>query len=410
MGCFSYTCAISGLPVEGGDPVRYFLLTESPYAETSSINAEWFPRTFPVRGMYDDYGRVEMVQGPLHSVWREGFQIDLVECGWGANTVREHPVLKTGTLELMLKAINTQRLRVRRESPPLCSKPISVPKGVPTRKRIEKILRKSGFAVPVEPLQPGFLVAKSGHGEVRIRYEGADVVTQSRRLGVVSRLLIDYGYAPVVVAGDSIRAQVELRVRPKPSTPHFHGSPRRAKKSLRVQHAMIREDVWQAILKLKVDGELNYRPVEHTIDDYYKGIQYVYDRVKSTSLLDCKSLTDDQRALAYEAKMLRMGLVDEPGTWILRNSVPFIMGLGSHWDLLLKHELTPDVLATVAEFAFIHRVLDNVRYWWRPSYPVGAQGPEWKNHKDFHETLLIVAADHVVRTFDDETLNFYGHS
>ncbi len=42
MGSFAYTCCVSGLPIEYGDPVRFFLLTQNrtqEVAQTYSIQA-----------------------------------------------------------------------------------------------------------------------------------------------------------------------------------------------------------------------------------------------------------------------------------------------------------------------------------------------------------------------------------
>ena len=65
MGCFAYTCAISGLPIDSGDKVRYLLLTKNPYfSHAGSIvmpDGEWFPRTFPIKAWYNDYGSVEHI-------------------------------------------------------------------------------------------------------------------------------------------------------------------------------------------------------------------------------------------------------------------------------------------------------------------------------------------------------------
>jgi hypothetical protein len=81
MGSFDYTCAVSGLPIGAGDDVRLMLLTQNPYhhgkkagAMTCGMNDVWFPRTFPLRGRYNDYGGVDHIQGPAQqAAWLAGF-------------------------------------------------------------------------------------------------------------------------------------------------------------------------------------------------------------------------------------------------------------------------------------------------------------------------------------------------
>jgi hypothetical protein len=70
MGSFDYTCAISGLPIAGGEAVRYLLLTQNPYHRGVKAGSfvcystdHWFPRVFPIRAKYNDYGSEVIEQG-----------------------------------------------------------------------------------------------------------------------------------------------------------------------------------------------------------------------------------------------------------------------------------------------------------------------------------------------------------
>jgi hypothetical protein len=55
----------------------YLLLTQNPYHRGKTAGAStcyqhdlWFPRTYPLRGTYDDYGRAENLQtGPQAEAW-----------------------------------------------------------------------------------------------------------------------------------------------------------------------------------------------------------------------------------------------------------------------------------------------------------------------------------------------------
>lgn len=82
MGCFSYTCGISNLPIEEGDKVRYFLIAESPYPVRAAcyIHDVWWPRTIPLKAEYDSYGGVVNVELPeVQQLWLETFWLDRVD-------------------------------------------------------------------------------------------------------------------------------------------------------------------------------------------------------------------------------------------------------------------------------------------------------------------------------------------
>jgi len=84
MGSYDGTCAVSGLPIASGAPVRFMLLCESPYEKelVCQITDVWFPRTLPLKGEYDSYGSVCNVQeGLQRDVWLEALQYDLHEVG-----------------------------------------------------------------------------------------------------------------------------------------------------------------------------------------------------------------------------------------------------------------------------------------------------------------------------------------
>lgn len=108
MGSFSMTCAVSGLTIEEGDPIRAFLLTENPYAGDGVhyIHGLWASRTWPLRATYADYGHISHVErGPVADAWVEGLRIDM------------GPTAPSTFDELVDRFNTRQELRVRRSSP-----------------------------------------------------------------------------------------------------------------------------------------------------------------------------------------------------------------------------------------------------------------------------------------------------
>lgn len=68
MGCWNETCGMTQMPICGGDPVRLFLIVENGYPRGSrdvciSYGTElWRPFGIPLKGTYDEYGRIENIE------------------------------------------------------------------------------------------------------------------------------------------------------------------------------------------------------------------------------------------------------------------------------------------------------------------------------------------------------------
>ncbi len=119
MGSFASTCCVSGLPIEAGDDVRYFLLTKNPYDDDNLrcyIHDLFYPRVYPIRAQYNDYGSIENFEkGAAREAFLDGLKLDLVELGWGNNSCHDTSTSKKMTFEHMLEAAWEGRLSVRRE-------------------------------------------------------------------------------------------------------------------------------------------------------------------------------------------------------------------------------------------------------------------------------------------------------
>lgn len=66
MGCWNETCGISQMPIEGGDPVRMFLIVEAEHWDEGGAlyysTDLWKPFGLPLKGTYDEYGRIENIE------------------------------------------------------------------------------------------------------------------------------------------------------------------------------------------------------------------------------------------------------------------------------------------------------------------------------------------------------------
>ena len=68
MGCWNETCGLTQMPIEGGDPVRLFLLVQDSHPRTKEdcmmhySTDMWRPFGLPLKGTYDEYGRIENIE------------------------------------------------------------------------------------------------------------------------------------------------------------------------------------------------------------------------------------------------------------------------------------------------------------------------------------------------------------
>lgn len=115
MGCFDYTCAVSGLPIQNGEEVRFFLIQENvPNYSVRASESLWYLRTFPISARYNDYGSIEGYQDDLVlSLLRAGLTKDVVPLEQGENEYHDVPVQPDMTFEKMLVALWEKRVKVR---------------------------------------------------------------------------------------------------------------------------------------------------------------------------------------------------------------------------------------------------------------------------------------------------------
>lgn len=463
MGSFAYTCAVSGLPIECGDRVRYFLLTKNPYhngaENTCSIHDLWFPRTFPLCGIYNDYGSVEEIAvNAEQEVWLEGFEKDMIEQGWGENTIHDVSTKKNMKFNELLNAIQEGRILVQREVEHISTNELwenikslankalgkkedtrspeekrdsKVPAGIPTMFRIQKIAEKLGI-----PIYDGnwnktsIVIDEPTRGEVRIRCHnmyGEDLKPDDKftpgkavehQVRVLEKLQAELSnYATMISTGSGgcavskdkkrtkatyIQPDTELLIRPKPGT---HDGAiykyRNNKQPLPVGHAMIREDVWQALIKLSFEGYTNSSFKNIKIQTYYDGIFGFLDGIKqkSKNIESLDKKTADLLSWVEKDILIR----DHQGAWIFKDSIPFTVGLGTHFDLLInKGDLAKETANMMAEFAFIHHILSSCRYQWRPSSSAGPQFGEYRSHKKLHTAFAKIANDILIQNKKNE--------
>lgn len=391
MGSFDYTCAVSRLPIHGGDPVRYLLLQRDPTHDSGAI-AGWRARTFPVRARYDDYGNAaNPTPASQLGLWKAGFDTDLIERGWGDNSIHDLRVAKDMPIEGILEAVERQRVRIRRrEITPTPDKlrkggmeVPKIPKGIPTRKRIEKLLKsfdlnihEGGFGADT------YMVDRVDDQTVRVRHADS-----SKGLPKLERRFRRLGrYAVVLRNGTGNYADSsELWIMPLPGT-QKHERFRLNDPPLEVAQAMIREDVWQQVLNTPIKS--SYMDA-YTIEQYREATRKMWeDSLEKVEMF--KGVDIDTMGFVGLHTFM---------SWVL-TTPPFTVGLGTSWWTAVRAKWEGEDLSafldTVAEFACISDRLRVARFHWSPPGSVGPQWGEWQVHWDLLLALASVAEAHVL--------------
>jgi hypothetical protein len=400
MGSFDFTCAVSDLPIRCGDPVRIFLLTSNPYGERPCYTTDvWFPRTWPIRAKYNDYGGVEDYGDEhLQKLWLAGFQRDLVERGWGDNSCHDTSTSKDMSFEHLLEALWERRVLVERD---LDRKSV-VPghfedratDGVPTIRRIAAVAETVGLSVFDGKHCKDSVMIDDDEGYGRVRVRGGDYSFPAETLERVAEAIRAAGYVAVVTGGSGNYADTsEVMVRARPGIRAGH--PKDPKDPLRVDYAMIREDVWQLLLRTREDSQYDF--VRLNVDEYRGKARAAWEAMLKEFTSPSPYSTDDY---------LRCDL-DHDASLFTKDSIPFTVGLGTHFKMAgragLTDEQAADFANTAGEFMFVSRVLGSVRRVWAPSTSVGPQFGEWGLHAKILDGYREIAeARHRTDSAEDE--------
>ncbi len=240
MGSFDVYCSISGFPISPGDHVRIFFLCESPIKEIGpSIN--WSLRTLPLKGEYEDYGRVKVEDSPLKELWARSFDLDIDTRGWGENPFHDVPTHKGMSFDEIADAIGEERLSIRYGGfDPRSDTKRIVPKGIPTLKRLTLLLKRSGFKVGGG--EDGSLsVQRVRYGEYRVYSRSGELEPALKVLQTKYAAMISATYTKSYSTNPK---GVEIVVR---SAGPAHLPRQRQVRHLRVRTAIVREDVWDQI-------------------------------------------------------------------------------------------------------------------------------------------------------------------
>ncbi len=455
MGSFSSTCVLSGLPIHAGDAVKCILVTANRFRDTRPCYPTdlWFPRTLAIDAFYNDYGSFENVtkeSAQVLDAWLKGFDKDLAERGSGSNQYHDTPVTKGMSLVYLLDGMRAGRVKVHTKDSILTRRRVKamntfisevkeavaadpgvvkkirerllkkgsgetvtvdpspeLPPPVPatppppapkeehpratTRKLISAILAKKLPEVPAfKEGREGYAPAQYTKGCVIIRWQGYS--DSSQQMAKIVETLKAEGF-PVVVAagtGDYDHGKDVIYVLSRTGT-LFGGDQKDPPQT--VSFAMIRKDVWDAILQGKVEfnfKQTNFASFLKAAKTFAKDLQK--NERKAQEFLARKDKSDPLHWFYAEDFWLRHD-TKNPVHAYMTHELPFEAGLKTFVRTLAKdgRTLGDYEIRAMAEMAFICATVGTLRMFWHPAYSIGPQYSEWSDHVDFLKKALAIA-------------------
>lgn len=409
MGSFNVTCAVSGLPITPGMPVRYLLLTTNrKKRERENIfplyTTDWFmPRTFPLRAKYYDCGDLVDVQtGPQRDVWMTCFQEDLVERGAGDNPCHDKAVFKDrlkfeDITDLIHEAVLYVEIwpgSTRDAAAPRPDPQPDVASGIPNLHTVRYLIEAEGHEVVPDWNRPGFLIAQSVHGEVTVRW--SQYGDKLPRLGEI-RLALEKHYQVILVHGPM------LRVFPKYEAEYtYEHNPFQRDAHAAVAKAFIREDVWQALLTMKLE---DWRLREFTMEKFMGYAHEMADKYRAHVAIQKSLDAKHPSEMSFEEMKVWLGRRSQPDLcdWDNPNPISHLLtfdktvtiGLWHHYKAFMEsnpsEEETEEFLRVVAEMAFVSTVLSHTNTMWEPSRYAG-QGTNSEVRSSLLHKLAEVAS------------------
>lgn len=395
MGSFNFGCMLSGLSITAGEPVRCLLLTRSPYEENHAhhgfpaTQSEWYPRTAPIRGTYNDYGFFDPDEGTEfeRSLWVNTLKLDAAALLSRGRTCAIPDTFSFGDLKHFLAdgtiLLHRQTSFDDREAASSASWRKEAPKGYPTPERVSEALRRADL---------GGLSAVRLHNEiVSVRPQGYEWSKKEVKLLEQARDLLAGDYA-VVIRGTNGHSPIgELLVFFKPGTASCFAAEGEVDPKptphLPVSYALIREDVWQWFLSLTADSE-SYSAgkiikAKETIEDFRRQLRERY-----TEMFQAETWVDRYRLQTQSSTALHWMLrtPEIPNTVNPTRILEIIAGQGHTAD-------RPEVgafLDVAAETFFVWRGMRDLFLDWRPSQ-AQSQETAHKERAKFHTAMAKIA-------------------
>lgn len=401
MGSFNETCALSGINIPVGTPVRVLFLTGNPYENNRGCYHydHWFARTPPYKATYADYGRAEYDDSPLTELIAKGFDRDVVEKPFGFNQYHDPPVFKGRGLPAYLEAAWEGRLSVIDGGSDGEEKS---PEDWPTWRRVFDLFRKAKLPLQHEKKDgKGFNAQAVRPGIVCVDFNSYDDTT--KKLDKALKVLSPHYDCRVVKKFEDRDSDKCLIVTVKgafdnPSMlvntkevewalkthPEHYGRDRR---ELPVLAVMIREDVWQAYCNVyskptwydERHGGFTVDNILQRLTEKYEENEGVAEKIKELEAA-MKASPNDPNQEIYKQYAKLAFRTDEMKYRDLLTTLPFQSVAASHLPLAQEDPAfagKDELLRACAELARVEYIMARLHHcWYIP--PLGGQESEWE--------------------------------
>ena len=299
MGSFNETCALSGIVIDPGTPVKMLFLTKNPYTDSDQHfyhrgvchKDHWYVRTPPFDAIYDDYGRSEFKENAITKLICDLFDRDVLELPFGFNQYHTPNVSKFKGIYHYLQAASSGRLLVKDEE--YYNKDIE--DSFPTWQKIHDVLRKCNLSIQMDsdgdtgqegynaqPVMRGVCcVSYKSYQNTREKLKIAQDVLFNYDSHIVSESTKhDYNLCLIVVPKgafennnvlyDKEKIEKSLEIHPSIINYVFRGWKNRTYPTMNV---MVRKDVWDSYCEIPVGKGINGIDLSvNGINDYIKNI------------------------------------------------------------------------------------------------------------------------------------------
>lgn len=404
MGSFNEICALSGLPISYGDDVRLLFLTRNPYYECDEHESQrgcyhydqWFLRTPPIRGKYDDYGQCDFEMSAVTRLIEAVFQTDILERPFGFNQYHACDVTKSKGIHHFLQAAWQGRLLVKDLGSQLTPQ---LDESFPTWQKIHFLFKEANLPLQLDSDivsgKEAFNAQPVIRGVVCVTWNAYS--NEEENLVIAQKLLekhydcrLVYEYKnqnPCLIVmpsgalqNSSILFDFEevhqaISVHPKRLN--------KRSKTLPVHSVMVLEEVWQAYCNLDIQDEYRKEPFD---------VAYFLEKIHKT--------IQEGNSMPVEVRQAMFHLIK--GTFV---DIPFQTTVLTHLQNSLENDKYSDedrqeIFQACAEAARVDCVLGLLHQAWSIPTLCGQEN-EWKIRTKLLENITEISRNKLKEYYEE---------
>lgn len=429
MGSFNEICALSGLQIQPGTKVKCVFLTRNPYVDAGNKFAQrgcyhydqWFLRTIPIDGVYDDYGRATFEDNYVVKLIEQQFAKDVVQTPWGCNQYHQHGTFENPSIDQLFELASQGRLRVY-DGGAERSKKVELPEEYPTWQRVRDLIVSKKLKFMTAEGVDAYNAQHITDGVVFVDFNSYG--DNKKKLEKVNKILAEKydtkfvgKYKPedidgIIVAPKGAFKDLSVlhRLHDQDLTNALDNHPERPASLFNVRNylpvlaVMIRDDVWQEYVKIKYDGN-EYEgyniPSVKVIAEQIRPLVDDSITPEDISQKELDEMTPELRA-KFLASIRRM--ITSVGEREYFATIPFQITASCALSAKIENKKDQDdLIQRLAETARVERVMSWCQYSWHIPC-LGGQTEVWDLKEKIAGIVKKIAKKERLaeENFDDE--------